>query len=141
MAFAYEKRLFFAIHARMPRHHVPASESLGLSLRSEPGGNMRRLLVFSSFFWWTLSLCASQPDAKSLLRDAAAHYRNAQSFRIEFETKITSSSPFSNGWSKQIYIVATIDHKFHWEQKGSGLSGIRISDGESDWFYQPSIRE
>ena len=87
MAFAYEKRLFFAIHARMPRHHVPASESLGLSLRSEPGGNMRRLLVFSSFFWWTLSLCASQPDAKSLLRDAAAHYRNAQSFRIEFETK------------------------------------------------------
>jgi outer membrane lipoprotein-sorting protein len=78
---------------------------------------------------------------KILLRDAAAHYRNAQSFRIEFETKITSSSPFSNGWSKQIYIVATIDHKFHWEQKGSGLSGIRISDGESDWFYRPSIRE
>lgn len=102
---------------------------------------MRRLLELSSFLLWSLSLCASQPDAKSLLRDAAAHYRNAQSFRIEFETKITSSSPFSNGWSKQIYIVAAVDHKFHWEQKGSGLSGIRISDGESDWFYRPSMHE
>ena len=74
---------------------------------------MRRLLVFSSFFLWTLGLSASQPDAKSLLRNAAAHYRNAQSFRIEFETSITTSSPFSNGWSKQIHIVAVADHKYH----------------------------
>ena len=102
---------------------------------------MGRLLAFSSFLLSSLSLCAAQPDAKSLLRDAAAHYRNAQSFRIEFETKITSSSPFSDGWSEQVYIVATVDHKFHWEQKGSGLSGIRISDGESDWFYRPNMHE
>jgi thiol-disulfide isomerase/thioredoxin len=88
-----------------------------------------------------LGLSASQPDAKSLLRNAAAHYRNAQSFRIEFETSITTSSPFSNGWSKQIHIVAVADHKYHYEAEGSGGQRIRINDGESDWFYRPLMHQ
>jgi outer membrane lipoprotein-sorting protein len=82
-------------------------------------------------------LFALQPNAKSLLHDAAARYRNSKSFRLEFETTITSSSPYSHGWSKQMYAVAAADHKYHWEQKGSGMTGLRISDSQSDWFYRP----
>lgn len=98
---------------------------------------MRKLAMAHTFLLWTVPLFASQPDPKSLLRDAAAHYRNARSFRIEFETKITSSTPFSNSWSKQRYLVARADQKYHYEADGSGGQRIRINDGESDWFYRP----
>jgi cytochrome c biogenesis protein CcmG/thiol:disulfide interchange protein DsbE len=90
---------------------------------------------------WATPLFALQPDAKTLLRDAAARYRNANSFRIEFETKITSSTPFSGGWSKQVYLVAAADQKYHWESEGTGARRVRISDGQSDWFYIPGMRE
>jgi thiol-disulfide isomerase/thioredoxin len=102
---------------------------------------VRRVLVFPSFLLWTLAVSASRPDAQSLLRDAAAHYRNARSYRIEFETKITSSSPYSNGWSKQIHIVAAADRKYHYEVEGSAGRRIRVNDGQSDWFYSPSMHE
>jgi hypothetical protein len=38
--------------------------------------------MVSMLLLWTFQLYESQPDAKSLLHDATAHYRNAQSFRI-----------------------------------------------------------
>ena len=102
---------------------------------------MRKLFVVSISLLWTLSVSASQPDAKSLLCDAAVRYRTAQSFRIEFETRITSSSPYSNGWSTQIHMVAAADHKYHYEVEGSGGRRIRINDGQSDWFYSPNMHE
>src|SRR5215472_5098033 len=102
---------------------------------------MRRLLIVSLVLSWTVSLNASEPDARSLLLDVASQYRNAKSFRIEFETKITSSSPFANGWSKQIHIVAADENKYHYEANGSAGRHIRINDGESDWFYSPSAHQ
>jgi thiol-disulfide isomerase/thioredoxin len=102
---------------------------------------MKRISTLVIFLISAANLSASQPDARTLLHDAATHYRDAKSFRIEFETTITSSSPYAHSWSKQIYVVATSDHKHHWEQKGSGLAGVRISDGQSDWFYRPGAHE
>jgi thiol-disulfide isomerase/thioredoxin/outer membrane lipoprotein-sorting protein len=80
-----------------------------------------------------------QPDPKTLLRDAAAKYRTAQTFQLEWQTKITTSSPYAEGWIKQTYIVAADQTKFHFEQQGNGFASIRISDGESDWFYRPGV--
>ena len=102
---------------------------------------MQRAATGPVLLLWVIPLFASQPDAKSLLRDAAIRYRDAKSFRIEFETTITSWSPYSHGWSKQMYTVAAADHKYHWEQEGSGMTGLRISDGQSDWFYRPGPHE
>ncbi|MGA7770780.1 MAG: TlpA disulfide reductase family protein [Candidatus Sulfotelmatobacter sp.] len=98
---------------------------------------MKRIFVAAILLLWTAYVSASQPDANSLLHNAAARYREAKAFRIEFETTISASSPYSHSWSKQIYIVAASDHKYHWEQKGSGIRGVRINDGQSDWFYRP----
>ena len=98
---------------------------------------MRIPVTLATLLLWLSPLFALPPNAKSLLHDAAARYRNSKSFRLEFETTITSSSPYSHGWSKQLYAVAAADHKYHWEQKGSGLTGLRISDSQSDWFYRP----
>ena len=102
---------------------------------------MQRSVTVSVLLLWAMPLLASHPDAKSLMRDAAARYRDATSFRIEFETTISTSSPYSHGWLKQIYTVAAADHKYHWEEKGSGMTGLRISDGQTDWFYRPNARE
>ncbi|MGA9543293.1 MAG: TlpA disulfide reductase family protein [Candidatus Sulfotelmatobacter sp.] len=102
---------------------------------------MQRPVTAAMLILWVAPLFALQPDAKSLLRDAAARYRDAKSFRIEFETTITSSSPYSSGWSKQMYVVAVADHKYHWEGRGTGLRGVRINDGQSDWFYVPGMHE
>lgn len=99
---------------------------------------MKRISTFVIFLVSAVTLSASQPDARTLLHDAATRYRDAKFFRIEFETTITTSSLYSHGWSKQIYVVAAADPKYHWEQKGSGLAGVRITDGQSDWFYHPS---
>jgi outer membrane lipoprotein-sorting protein/peroxiredoxin len=98
---------------------------------------MRIPVTLATLLLWLSPLFGLPPNAKSLLHDAAARYRNSKSFRLEFETTITSSSPYSHGWSKQMYAVAAADHKYHWEQKGSGLTGLRISDSQSDWFYRP----
>lgn len=102
---------------------------------------MRRLLIVSFIWSWTLSLNASQPDARSILLDVAGQYRNSKSFRIEFETKITSSSAFGKGWSRQIHTVAADDNKYHYEVEGSSGQRIRINDGESDWFYSPRVHQ
>lgn len=102
---------------------------------------MRRLISIAALLLWVPTSFASQPDAKSLLREAAARYRDATNFRIEFETTINSSAPFSSGWSKQTYILAASDRKFHWEADGSGAHRIRISDGQSDWFYRPGVNK
>lgn len=102
---------------------------------------MRRLLIVSLVWSWTLLLNASQADARLLLIDIAGQYRNSKSFRIEFETKITSSSPFGNGWSKQIHKVAADENKYYFEADGSAGRHIRINDGESDWFYSPSAHQ
>jgi outer membrane lipoprotein-sorting protein len=106
-----------------------------------PGRTRMRIPVtLATLLLWLLPLFGLQPNAKSLLHDAAARYRNSKSFRLEFETTITSSSPNSHGWSKQMYAVAAADHKYHWEQKGSGMTGLRLSDSQSDWFYRPGAR-
>ncbi len=102
---------------------------------------MRKRVVAGTFLLVAASLSAGQSDGRSLLRDAAARYRDANSFRLEWQTKITTSSPYSNGWTKQMYVVAAADHKFHFEVQGTGLTGIRISDGQSDWFYRPALRQ
>ncbi len=102
---------------------------------------MRRPVTAAMLLLWVAPLFALQPDAKSLLRDTAARYRGATSFRIEFETTITSSSPYSHGWSKQMYVVAASDHKYYWEANGSSHHEIRINDGQSEWFYRPSAHE
>jgi thiol-disulfide isomerase/thioredoxin len=102
---------------------------------------MRRLLIVSLLLSWTLSLNASEPDARSILLDVAAQYRNSKSFRIEFETKITSSSTFANGWSKQTHKVAADENKYYFEADGSSGRHIRVNDGESDWFYSPSAHQ
>jgi len=87
------------------------------------------------------SFSAAQPDAKSILREAASRYREAKTFHLEWETKITSSSPYSSSWSKQSYVVAADEHRYHWEGKGSGLRGLRINDGQNDWFYRGALHE
>jgi thiol-disulfide isomerase/thioredoxin len=92
-----------------------------------------------------LLLCTStllaQAPAKSVLHDAAAKYRAAKRFHIAWETKITTSSRLSSGWSKQMYVVAADGPKYHWEADGSSIRGVRISDGASDWFYRPAAHE
>jgi thiol-disulfide isomerase/thioredoxin len=93
------------------------------------------LALLASYF------SAAQPDAKSILRDAAARYREAKTFHLEWETKITSSSPYSGGWAKQTYVVAADEHRYHWEGGGSGLRGLRINDGQNDWFYRAGLHE
>lgn len=87
------------------------------------------------------AVCCAQPDAGKLLREAAEKYRAATSFDLQWETTITTKSPYADGWSKQIYRVAEDGRKFHWENTGSGLRGLRISDGQSDWFYQPGLNQ
>jgi thiol-disulfide isomerase/thioredoxin len=102
---------------------------------------MRTFIGFVSFALFGLSLSAAQPDAKSILRDAAARYQEAKTFFLEWETKITSSSPYSSSWSKQTYVVAADEHRYHWEGGGSGLRGLRINDGQNDWFYRAGVNE
>jgi thiol-disulfide isomerase/thioredoxin len=102
---------------------------------------MQKPVVVAMLLLGFAPLFAQQQDAKSLLRAAAARYRDTKSFRIEFETTITSSSLYSHGWAKQIYVVAAANHKYHWEQKGSGMPGLRINDGQRDWFYRPGVHE
>jgi thiol-disulfide isomerase/thioredoxin len=104
---------------------------------------MQTLFGFLSFVLLTSSSLFSgvQPDARSLLRDAAKHYRDTTAFHLAWETKITSSSPYSSGWSKQMYVVAADGRKYHWEAEGNGLHSLRINDGESDWFYRPSMHQ
>ncbi|HUO15838.1 MAG TPA: hypothetical protein VMX38_12695 [Verrucomicrobiae bacterium] len=100
---------------------------------------MQRTVITAVLLLSVTPLFGLQSDAKALLRDAAARYRNAKSFRIEFEAKITSSTPFPGGWSRQSYMVAAADQKYHWESEGAGTRRIRVSDGQSDWFYAPSV--
>ncbi|MCU1286794.1 MAG: hypothetical protein JWO13_3144 [Acidobacteriales bacterium] len=102
---------------------------------------MRRPSVVLPFLLIAISLSASENDAKAMLRQAAAKYRDAKSFHLEWETKITSASAFASGWQKQTFVVAGEDRKFHYEAKGTALRGLRISDGQSDWFYQSGLRQ
>jgi thiol-disulfide isomerase/thioredoxin/outer membrane lipoprotein-sorting protein len=92
------------------------------------------------FLLTSFAFCA-EPDAAQLLRNAAKQYRESQNYRLEWETKITETTPFSNGWSKQSYVVAVSDKKVRFERKGSGPNWVRISDGETDWFLDPGLRQ
>jgi thiol-disulfide isomerase/thioredoxin/outer membrane lipoprotein-sorting protein len=102
---------------------------------------MQTFIAFVSIVLLNSSLSAVQPDVKSILRDAAARYREAKTFHLEWETTITVSSPYSSSWSKQTYVVAADEHRYHWEGRGSGLRGLRINDGQNDWFYRASVHE
>jgi thiol-disulfide isomerase/thioredoxin len=102
---------------------------------------MRRLVLIAVVSLWSSVLFSLQPDAKQLLRDAAGKYRGAQTFQLEWQTKITNISPYSEGWIKQSYVVAADRTRFHFEQQGNGLASIRVSDGESDWFYRPGVNQ
>src|SRR5512146_899612 len=102
---------------------------------------MRSFVLLGVSVAYVTTFSVGQVDAGSLLRKAAARYREAKTFQIEWETKVTTSSEFSHGWSRQSYVVAADGPRFHWEVNGSTRRGLRISDGQNDWFYRPTARE
>ncbi len=84
------------------------------------------------------SLCHAA-DAAQLLRYASAKYKNRKTYQLEWETKITTVTPYSSGWSKQSYIVAASDNKIHFER--TAPDWLRVTDGETDWFLERGLRQ
>lgn len=79
---------------------------------------------------------AETPDALTLLKQSAARYRNAKTYRIEHTEETNSSTDLSRSWEKSITTsVQGPDNRFRFEVRSEDGTSIRISNGKTEWIY------
>jgi len=84
----------------------------------------------------------SRPDALILLKKVSEKYANATSYRIESNVEEEFGNEFSKQWSKSLQTsVVAPGNKYRFEARAASDWWILVSDGETEWLYQPTAAE
>lgn len=79
-----------------------------------------------------------RPDALALLQQVADHYSKAKYFHIEALIEEQMNGEFSRSWQKSlITAVFAPGNRYRFESRSQHVWWIQVSDGTSEWIYQP----
>ncbi|MFY9531820.1 MAG: TlpA disulfide reductase family protein [Candidatus Acidiferrales bacterium] len=81
-------------------------------------------------------------DAMKFLNQVFALYARARTYHLESIEDSETSGPFIRGWNRilKTAIVAPVN-RYRFEARGPEFWLVQISDGKTEWLYQPDLRE
>jgi len=82
------------------------------------------------------------PDAESLLKEVRQRYEHCQSYHIEATDTRQLDGDFSHDWSKSVTTaIAALGNRYRFETHARGAWLIQVSDGNTEWLYQPASHQ
>jgi thiol-disulfide isomerase/thioredoxin/outer membrane lipoprotein-sorting protein len=84
----------------------------------------------------------ARPEALTLLKQVGQRYANAAYYRIEAVTEEQVNGDFSKNWNKSLTTaVLAPGNKYHFEAHTNWEWWVLVSDGMTEWLYNPARQE
>jgi cytochrome c biogenesis protein CcmG, thiol:disulfide interchange protein DsbE len=84
------------------------------------------------------TLCSSAQDAHTFLQTSLEKYVGLTSYNIEGTRESTTKDAIQREWQEEIFTLAKAPGKrFHYDIKRPDMWDVVISDGTSEWTFQP----
>lgn len=81
-------------------------------------------------------------EALSFLHQVLERYAHASNYHIETLENHELSGPFSGSWDRAITTaIAAPDNRYHFEVRAQEVWIVQVSDGTTEWFYQPELHQ
>jgi thiol-disulfide isomerase/thioredoxin/outer membrane lipoprotein-sorting protein len=82
------------------------------------------------------------PDAQTLLKEVRQRYEHSQSYHVEATETREMDGDFSHDWSKSVTAaIVSPGNRYRFESRTRGAWWIQISDGKTEWLYQPASHQ
>ena len=99
---------------------------------------MRSCLFFLFLLVSVLGTRSETEDARTVLLAALAKYRNLSTFYIQGTQESTTADDIERNWQQERFIVAkAFSNEYHYDIKSPGRWNVVISDGTTEWDFQP----
>jgi len=96
----------------------------------------KRPILVLFFLAWTL--CSSAQDAHTFLQTSLEKYVGLTSYYIEGTRESTTTDAIQHDWHEEIFTLAKAPGKhYHYDIKMHDLWDVVISNGTSEWTFQP----
>jgi thiol-disulfide isomerase/thioredoxin len=81
-------------------------------------------------------------DALKFLNQVLDRYAQASTYHFETTENHEESGPFSRSWERTITTaIAGPDNRYHFEVRAEEVWLIQVSDGKTEWLYQPELHQ
>ena len=99
---------------------------------------MRSCLFFLFLLVSVLGTRSETEDARTVLLAALVKYRNLSTFYIQGTQESTTADDIERNWQQEQFIVAkAFSNQYHYDIKSPGRWNVVISDGTTEWDFQP----
>ena len=81
-------------------------------------------------------------EALSFLNQVLERYAHSSSYHIEILENHELSGPFRRSWDRVITTaIAAPGNRYHFEVRAEEVWVVQVSDGTTEWFYQPELHQ
>jgi len=81
-------------------------------------------------------------DALKFLNQVLDRYAHASTYHFEAIENHELSGPFHRSWDRTITTaIAGLDNRYHFEVRAEEVWLIQVSDGKTEWLYQPELHQ
>jgi outer membrane lipoprotein-sorting protein len=81
-------------------------------------------------------------DALKFLNQVFDRYGQASAYHIETLENHEISGPFRRSWDRSITTaIAAPDNQYHFEVRAEEVWLVQVSDGKTEWLYQPELHQ
>jgi outer membrane lipoprotein-sorting protein len=81
-------------------------------------------------------------EALKFLNQVFERYAHASNYHIETVEDHELSGPFRRSWDRVITTaIATPDNRYHFEVRAEEVWFVQVSDGSTEWLYQPELHQ
>jgi thiol-disulfide isomerase/thioredoxin len=81
-------------------------------------------------------------EALSFLHQVLERYTHPTTYHIEILENHELSGPFYRSWDRVITTAITApDNRYHFEVRAEEVWIVQVSDGTTEWFYQPELHQ
>lgn len=81
-------------------------------------------------------------EALKFLNQVFERYAHASNYHIETVEDHELSGPFRRSWDRVITTaIAAPDNRFHFEVRAEEVWFVQVSDGSTEWLYQPELHQ
>jgi thiol-disulfide isomerase/thioredoxin/outer membrane lipoprotein-sorting protein len=81
-------------------------------------------------------------EALKFLNQVLERYAHASTYHIETVEDYELSGPFRRSWERVITTaIAVPENRYHFEVRAEEVWFVQVSDGNTEWLYQPELHE
>lgn len=81
-------------------------------------------------------------EALKFLNQVLERYAHASNYHIQALENHELSGPFRRSWDRTLTTaIAAPDNRYHFEVRAEEVWIVQVSDGKTEWLYQPELQQ